>query len=168
MVYLIGYMGSGKTTFGRLLAKKLKISFLDTDIEIEKKEKKSISEIFQENGESYFRKLENQLLKTLNNEKLIACGGGMPIHNNNMSLINKKGKSIYLKGSSNYLAEKLKNDQKRRPLIYDVEKRNLEKYIKKELEKREPLYNLAHYTILLDHKDQKTILREIHSLLLSF
>ena len=96
MVYLIGYMGAGKTTITKLLADELHLPFYDTDQEIEKKQNRSVSEIFKKDGELYFRILETQLLNNINQNSIIACGGGLPIYNNNMGLINSKGISIYL------------------------------------------------------------------------
>ena len=104
MVYLIGYMGVGKTTLTKLLAEQLHLPFYDTDQEIEKKEKRSVSEVFKKDGELHFRMLETELLTQFNTKAIIACGGGIPIHNNNMDIINAKGISIYLKASANCLA----------------------------------------------------------------
>ena len=165
MVYLIGYMGAGKTTITKLLANELHIDYYDTDQEIEKKEKRSISEIFKKDGEVYFRMLETELLKNINQNSLISCGGGLPIHNNNMGLINSKGISIYLKASSNFLFKRLKNKNKNRPLIATKTYQDLEVSIEKDLQKRSPFYNLANYTILVDDKSTDEVLREIYSLI---
>ena len=94
MIYLIGYMGAGKTTITKLLANDLRLPFYDTDKEIEKTEESSVSEIFKKDGEIHFRMLETELLKTINQNSIIACGGGLPIHNNNIGLINSKGISL--------------------------------------------------------------------------
>ena len=110
MIYLIGFMGVGKSTITKQLAKQLNISFLDTDQKIKKKKKKSISNIFKINGEIYFRKLETKLLYQLNNKQVIACGGGLPLFNNNMEYIKKTGVSIYLKASADFLFMRLKNE----------------------------------------------------------
>ena len=109
MVYLIGYMGAGKSTITKLLANKFQLPFYDTDQEIEKNEKRSISDIFKKEGELYFRMLETEILKSINQNSIISCGGGLPIYNNNMELINSKGISIYLKASVNLLFDRLKN-----------------------------------------------------------
>ena len=117
MVYLIGFMGAGKTTISNLLANKLQVPFYDTDQEIEKNEKRSISDIFKKDGELHFRMLETELLRGISENSIIACGGGLPIYNNNMQFINSKGISIYLKSSTNYLFNRLKKEKKSRPLI---------------------------------------------------
>ena len=165
MVYLIGYMGAGKTTITKLLANELHLPYYDTDKEIEKKEKRSVSEIFKKDGEFHFRILETELLKDINQNSIIACGGGLPIHNNNMRLINSKGISIYLKASNNYLFNRLKNEKRNRPLIANKTNKELEVFIKNELQNRSPFYNLANYTIVVDNKSTDEVLRQVNSLI---
>jgi shikimate kinase len=167
MVYLIGFMGVGKTTIAKLLSEQLQLPFLDTDLEIEKQENKSVSEIFKKEGELHFRILETELLTQLHTKAIIACGGGLAIHNNNMELINRKGISIYLKASANHLYNQLKDDKKRRPLIANITNEELKLYLKKELINRSPFYELAQYTILVDDKNKVEILREVNSLICS-
>ena len=165
MVYLIGYMGSGKTTLAKKLSKRLQLPFLDTDLEIEKKENKSVSEIFKDEGELYFRMLETELLTQLNTKKIVACGGGIPMHNDNMSIINKKGVSIYLKASANDLTNRLRNEKKHRPLIANIPDKELENHIKEELQKRSYFYALSHHTISINQKTENDLLREIDTLI---
>jgi len=165
MVYLIGYMGVGKTTLAKLLAEQLQLSFCDTDQIIEQQEKRSIAEIFRNDGELYFRMLETELLKQYNRKGIVACGGGLAIYNNNMKLINSKGISIYLKASTNHLYNQLKDDKKSRPLIANITNEELKLYIKKELKNRSPFYELAQHTILVDGKNIAETLREINALI---
>ena len=165
MVYLIGYMGAGKTTITKLLADELHLPFYDTDQEIEKKQNRSVSEIFKKDGELYFRILETQLLNNINQNSIISCGGGLPIHNNNMELINSKGISIYLKASNKCLFNRLKKEKQTRPLIENITDEKLYIYIEKELQIRSPFYNLANHTILVDNKSTNEVLREINSLI---
>ena len=167
MVYIIGFMGIGKTTIAKLLADKSKLSFFDTDFEIEQQEKRSIAKIFRKDGELYFRMLETELLKQYNSNGIVACGGGLAIHNNNMKLINSKGISIYLKASSNHLYNQLKDNKQSRPLITNLTNEELKLYIKKELKNRSPFYELAQHTILVDGKNKAEILREVNSLICS-
>jgi len=167
MVYLIGYMGVGKTTLAKLLAEQLQLSFWDTDQIIEQQEKRSIAEIFKKKGELYFRLLETGLLKYYNSKGIMACGGGLAIHNNNMELINSKGISIYLKASSNHLYNQLKDDKQDRPLIANITNEELELYIGKELKNRSPFYELAQHTILVDGKNKAEVLREVNALIFS-
>jgi len=102
-----------------------------------------------------------------NNKGIVACGGGLAIHNNNMELINSKGISIYLKASANHLYNQLKDDKKSRPLIANITNKKLKLYIKKELINRSPFYELAQHTILVDGKNKADILREVNALICS-
>ena len=165
MVYLIGYMGAGKTTITKLLSDELHLPFYDTDQEIEKKQNRSVSEIFKKDGELYFRILETELLNNINQNSIISCGGGLPIHNNNMELINSKGISIYLKASNKCLFNRLKKEKQTRPLIENITDEKLYIYIDKELQIRSPFYNLSNHTILVDNKSTNEVLREINSLI---
>ena len=165
MIYLIGFMGVGKSTIAKQLAKQLKISFLDTDQKIEDQEKKSVSNIFKINGEIYFRKLETKLLYQLNNKQVIACGGGMPLFNNNMEYIKKTGVSIYLKASSDFLFSRLKNEKKERPLISKFDKQELQQFIRDQLSEREKIYSKATHKINVNNKTPEEILGEVNSLL---
>ena len=165
MIYLIGYMGVGKTTIAKLLSEQLQLPFLDTDLEIEQQENKSVSEIFKKEGELHFRMLETELLKQYNSTGIVACGGGLAIHNNNMELINSKGISIYLKASANHLYNQLKGDKRSRPLIANITNKELKLYIRKELINRSPFYELAQHTILVDGKNKAEILREVNALI---
>ena len=165
MIYLIGYMGAGKTTITKLLANELHLPFYDTDQEIEEKEKKSVTDIFKKDGELHFRMLETELLKNITQNSIISCGGGLPIHNNNMGLINSKGISIYLKASDNCLFNRLKNEKQNRPLIGNKTDEKLKVYIKHELQNRSPFYNLANHTILVDNKSKNEVLREVNTLI---
>jgi shikimate kinase len=158
-------MGAGKTTITNLLANELRLPFYDTDQEIEKNEKRSVSEIFKKDGELHFRMLETELLKNITKNSIIACGGGLPKHNNNMGLINSKGISIYLKASNNCLFNRLKNEKQSRPLIENKTDEELEAYIQNEIQNRNPFYILANYTILVDDKSTDEVLREINSLI---
>jgi len=113
----------------------------------------------------HFRILETELLKDINQNSIIACGGGLPIHNNNMRLINSKGISIYLKASNNCLFNRLKNEKRNRPLIANKTNKELEVFIKNELQNRSPFYNLANYTIVVDNKSTEEVLREVNSII---
>ena len=167
MIYFVGYMGVGKTRIAKKLGDNLGLIVCDTDQEIEKQENTSIKEIFKQKGESYFRKIETDLLKKNNDKLIISCGGGTAVYNNNMSIINNKGISIYLRASHNYLYEKLKNNNKNRPLISNFKNEDLEKYIKKDLFNRERFYNQAKYTVNVENKSDNEILREINTFISS-
>src|SRR5438093_89673 len=111
-VYLIGFMGAGKTSVGRLLAKKLGWKFIDLDKEIEQKEKRPIAEIFREQGEPHFRILENKYLKQISTAKraVIALGGGAYVDAQNRQVADSSGLTIWLKVSFAKVADRVKMD----------------------------------------------------------
>ena len=168
MVYLIGFMGVGKSTVGKKLAIHKKVSFFDTDVVIEKLTRKTIPKIFDKDGEKKFRLLETKVLKKLNKKSIISCGGGLPIFNQNMSFINNNGTSIYLEASPKTIFNRLKNKTNTRPLLVSKSDKELEKYISEKLRDRENVYKQAHYTINTDELSLTEILRQINALPLTF
>ena len=167
MVYLIGFMGVGKTTLGKKLASKHNVNFIDTDQEIEITANKNILDIFQEDGENHFRKLETSILKMIPKNNIVACGGGLPAYNNNMDFIKISGISIYLKATKEEIFMRLSNDSKKRPLIQNKSNKDLKNFIKKTLSEREKFYSMADYTIETSNLSEKAILRKINSLVIS-
>lgn len=151
-IYLIGFMGSGKSYTGQQLATALDLPFVDLDERIEQAEKRSIGQIFESEGESYFRNLEAQLLRATAAEgpAVISCGGGTPCFHQNMDWINANGLSIYLKASVQLLAKRLKKGQEHRPLIRGFNTTELEWFIAERLEQREFYYNQAEIVIVQD------------------
>jgi shikimate kinase len=148
-IFLIGFMGCGKSSLGKRLANKLKLEFIDLDSEIEKLKLKSVSSIFFEEGEDKFRVYETEQLTkiyTLNNV-VISTGGGTPCFNENMDLINKSGISIYIKMSSESLLHRLVNSKKERPLVKRMTYFELKKFISKKLTEREVYYNQANIIV---------------------
>lgn len=119
-IFLIGYMASGKTTFGKALAEKLDTTFIDLDSYIEEQCNKTISEIFAENGEEHFRKLENEMLKKAvesEPDAVIACGGGTPCFYDNMEFLNSNGVTVFLETSIPVLISRLQEENAKRPLV---------------------------------------------------
>lgn len=157
-IYLIGFIGSGKTFLGKELADNLKFQFIDLDKLLEKKKNKSISEIFELHGEWYFRQKEADCLReTLQSEKaVIATGGGTPCFHENMSWINKNGISFYLKLPIDILYNRLLPIKDNRPLLAHLQDDELQKFIEKKLKERERFYLQAHHTI--ENPDTKKII----------
>ena len=117
-ILLVGFMGAGKTTIGKLLAKSMGFSFIDTDTEIEKEEGISVAQIFENKGEEYFRELESNFIDNIyQNKYIIATGGGMPCHKDNMRKLKKLGTVLFINTSYDSIIERLKINQKSRPLI---------------------------------------------------
>jgi shikimate kinase len=167
-VVLIGYMASGKSAVGKLLAKKLNIQYIDLDNFIEKKEELTISEIFKTKGEIYFRKKEGEYLKEilkLNENLVISLGGGTPCYGNSMEIIEKNANSFYLKASIHKIFERLKNGATTRPLVATIGLDNLKEYIAKHLFERAVFYERANHTISVNDKSIPKIVKEIESLL---
>ena len=132
-IVLVGYMGSGKTTVGRIVANHLNVNFLDLDAFIEEGEKMSIASIFKEKGEVYFRKKEIEYLNKvfLKDESFVlSLGGGTPCFGNNMEFINSKTpNSFYLNVGINELEERLAKEKEHRPMISHLEDDKLTEFI---------------------------------------
>jgi shikimate kinase len=148
-VYIIGFMGSGKTTAGKKLAAELGWNFLDLDKLTEEKAGKSIPEIFSEEGEDYFRKIESEVLKGIEykTDTVISTGGGAPCIENNMDFMLKTGFTVYLKLTPVELCSRLADSKGERPLINNLEKDELLTFIETTLHSREAWYNKAELTV---------------------
>lgn len=149
-IFLIGFMGSGKTHWGRIWGKRSTLPFYDLDEVIEKEYHLSISKLFQQFGEQSFRKKEHAaLIKISNlNSFILSCGGGTPCYNNSMKIINDFGNSIYLKCEVKTLFNRLVNDRYSRPLISNLSDEQLYEFIIRNLKEREVYYMQA--KIILD------------------
>ncbi|MDD2798078.1 MAG: shikimate kinase [Bacteroidales bacterium] len=149
-IFLIGYMGAGKTTIGRLLASRLNLSFIDLDLFIEKRFHKTIVDIFAERGEEGFRVIEREMLHEVGEyeDVLISVGGGTPCFFDNIDFMNHKGKSIYLKVNTEVLTERLNQAKLSRPLLRDKSEEEIRKFVSESLKKREPFYTKA--TVVFD------------------
>ncbi|MBM1106611.1 shikimate kinase [Aurantibacter crassamenti] len=164
-IVLLGYMGSGKSTIGRVLAEKLDYRFLDLDDFIEQKEKMSIPELFKEKGEIYFRKKESEYITMALAESdkiILSLGGGTPCYTNNMSdILTLTPNVIYLKVSVIGLAQRLQKEKSDRPLIKNIPDADLPEFIGKHLFERSVFYQKANSTIECDNKTIDDIVSEI-------
>ena len=151
-IFLIGYMGSGKTTVGKLLATKLGYSFVDMDAHIEEQQFKSVSKIFGESGEDEFRLLEQKCLHEVAqfDDVIISTGGGAPCFFDNMDYMNAHGTTFYLRFTAAELANRLATQAAKRPLIATKKGDELRQFIAEGLEKREPFYTQANYSVAGD------------------
>ena len=141
-IYLIGFMGSGKSTIGRRLAKRLAYPFYDLDSVLEEKLGMSIREVFNERGEACFRTEEQKVLHQISKEGrgVIATGGGTPCFFDNMAHMNKTGVTVYLKMSPLSLSHRLENARLKRPLMEGKQGAELLASIRELLMEREPYY----------------------------
>jgi shikimate kinase len=148
-IFLVGYMGCGKTTTGKRLAKKYGLDFIDLDHYIESRYFKTVSQLFQEKGESGFREIERDLLREVADFEnvIISTGGGAACFFDNMELMNQKGETVYLKASAAELTAYLRTASKDRPLLAQKSEEELFDFISGMLEKREPFYSQAKYTV---------------------
>lgn len=160
-IFLIGYMGCGKTTFGRILAARLNMSFVDLDAFIEEKEFKSIGQIFEEKGEDEFRKIEHTALLEVCEfqNTVISTGGGVPCFFDNMQIMNEQGLTIYLQVTPEKLTDTLKKAKKNRPLIKDKSEAELLAFIQENLGKRTIFYSQAKLTIDPDNDLEEIVLQ---------
>jgi len=156
-IYLIGFMGSGKSTVGKILAEKLNMNFIDIDKLIEEKEGMKIKDIFEQKGESYFRELERKQIEAIVNQEglVVSTGGGLGANLDNMNLMKKNGDVVWLDVSLNTVLDRLKNDQDRPLLKQPIEK------IKQLFEERKNVYRLANIRINADKKTPSQIVEEI-------
>lgn len=158
-IYIVGFMGAGKTTVGKILGEKLGLEVIDTDEVIETKQQKTVSEIFKENGEEYFRQLEHFVLKDIIKEdKIITTGGGIVTREENRKLLQKKKNVFYLKATANTILERLKDDTTR-PLLQTKDKL---KTIEQLLSKRDALYEeVSTYTVHTDLLSLEEVANEV-------
>ena len=143
ILYIIGFMGSGKSTAGKKIASHLDWSFIDLDKKIEEHIGKTIPEIFSQDGENYFREIESKLLRGFKSvsDTVISTGGGTPCHSDNMNFMLETGLTLYLKLTPAELKSRLSGSKGKRPLIKDIDNKNLIGFIEKKLRDREKWYD---------------------------
>ena len=170
-IFLIGYMGAGKTTVGKALSKELDIPFYDLDWYIENRRRKTVSQIFAEMGEEGFRKIEHNMLHEVAEfeDVIISCGGGTPCFFDNIDYMNQQGQVVYLKASPEVLHKHLLMGKGDRTLLKDKTPEELISFIREQLEKREPFYTKAQYTLdvsLMDNAEKiKITIEKLRELL---
>jgi shikimate kinase len=147
--FLIGFMGSGKTHWGKIWAKKEGLTFYDLDVKIEKAFRMSVAEIFEKKGEEKFRELERYHLRKFENKKnfLLACGGGTPCFSDNIKWMKSQGKVFYLKADPEMLLKQVMHETEKRPIIKKVNPSELLFFIQKKLEERAPYYLQADFIL---------------------
>lgn len=155
VIFLIGFMGSGKSTFGRKLGKSLGYAFIDMDTFIEERAGKTIPQIFSEDGEVHFRKLETEAIEALADQVhcVIATGGGAPCFNDNMGSMNAIGRTVYLELAPDKLAERLVLDPTERPVLEGKTGDELIAHIGNKLKERENFYKKAAYCVDADNPE---------------
>lgn len=152
-IFLIGFMGTGKSITGKKLALTLGRVFIDLDVIIEQETNRKIADIFAEEGEMEFRNIESAVLKScIVEDSIISCGGGTPCYKDNMEFINANGYSIYLKTNRGILVSRLIQNKSKRPLLADKCDAELIVFINHLLDNREPFYEQATFSFQMDKK----------------
>ena len=152
-IFLVGYMAAGKTTLGRRAAQLLNIEFIDLDIYIEARYRKSVSELFAERGEAGFRDIERRMLHEVAefDNVLVATGGGTPCFFDNMEYMRSRGVTVYLAASVPTLCQRLSRAKGKRPLVAGKTPEELRGYVSEMLKQREDYYRQADYCFNADH-----------------
>ncbi len=162
-------MASGKSRLGKRLAQKLDLQLIDLDHHIEKKKNLSVSEIFDQFGESYFRQLERETLTDLLNESntIISCGGGTPCYHDNKSLMINNGLVIYLDVDEDVLIDRLWRNREDRPIVAQMEHPDeLRAFVKNHKAERMPYYSHAH--LIYDNTNPKSRLEELVGFIMNY
>jgi shikimate kinase len=150
-LFLVGYMGCGKSTLGRKLSKVTNFRFVDMDSEIEQREGASVGDIFKFAGEEYFRRAERTLIEELaetEGDMIISTGGGAPTWTDNMEYMNRKGKCVYLRRTAQQIASRLSpNGRQKRPKLRGLNDEELVAFMTQNMAEREPFYMQARHIV---------------------
>ncbi len=154
-ILIIGYMGAGKTTLGKVLAKDLGLPFYDLDWYIESRMMKTVPQLFAERGEKGFRKVEHNMLHEVAEfeDVVISCGGGTPCFYDNMEYMNAQGDTVYLKASPEVLYAHLQMGKVERPLLKNKTREEMQAFIQEQLAEREKYYTKARHIFNVDLLD---------------
>ena len=158
-IFLIGFMGSGKTYWGKKWAQQYQVDFYDLDEVIETDQKKTIAKIFEKEGEDRFRQIETAALKTFSfkDNCIIACGGGAACFNNNMQWMNENGFTVYLHAKPQFIYDKIFEEKNKRPLISKLNQEELFFFIEQKLKEREIFYNQANLILPVEELSENTL-----------
>lgn len=170
-IVLIGYMGAGKTTVGRMLAKDMGLMFYDLDWYITSRMRRTVAQIFEESGGEGFRRIERNMLHEVAEFEnvVISCGGGTPCFFDNMDYLNLQSETVYLKATPEVLYAHLKMGKSVRPLLLNKTPEEVEAFVKQQLQQREPYYSKAKHVLdvnVLDSRDKVRVsVRKIRRML---
>jgi shikimate kinase len=170
-IFLIGYMGAGKTTVGKVLSQRMNFSYIDTDHYIENRYRKKVGDIFAAEGEMCFRDMEHRMLCEVSEFEniVISTGGGLPCFNGNMDIMNSTGITVYLDVSAEELAARLQVSKTIRPVLQNRSGSELIDFIRENLDKRRPYYEQAgiHFNAdpMYTDCEVETLAKELESLI---
>ena len=156
-IFLVGFMGSGKSFLGKLWGENYSIPFYDLDTLIEEEERKLVEQIFELFGEDYFREREAAVLRNTDRFEncIIACGGGAPCFFDNMQWMNKNGVTVFLNEDEEIICKNLKTDSKVRPVLNSSDEETLEKVIHLKLKSRMEFYNQSNIVLQTEELNQE-------------
>ena len=169
-VILLGYMGSGKTSIGKILAKKCNCEFIDLDKLIEKKYNSSVSKIFSDLGELEFRKIEKIMLNQVlsyDHKFILSLGGGTPCYYDNMDMILSRSNNVfYIKVPTNILSNRLFLRKEKRPIISNIQSiEKMNEFVNKHIFERMPFYEKSNYVIESNRNDKELVVKKILKIL---
>ena len=164
-LFLVGYMGCGKSTIGRKLSRALHLSFVDTDNCIEEREGATVFDIFHYEGEERFREIEREVLEEVirrEEASVVSTGGGLPAWGDNMERMNEVGRTVYLKRSAENIASRLSlYGRQKRPRLRGLNDEELVLFMRDDMAKRDPFYSRAVQVVACEGKSDEEIIREI-------
>lgn len=163
-IFLIGFMGSGKSYLGKQLSEKLKLPFFDLDEQVEANEGKSINHLFAENGEEYFRLLEKETMHIITESHesfIMATGGGTPCFFNNIDYMNNTGITVWINTPVDILFERLVNEKENRPLLKELNDKQLKGFILKKYAGRKIYYEQAEISVDEEGNDIDNLVEKI-------
>jgi len=162
-IFLIGFMGCGKTHWGKQMSQKLQMPFFDLDSLIEEREGKTVTEIFAEMGEEYFRMLEKDVLYMITESHptfVMACGGGAPCFFNNIDYMKSRGTTVWINCSTDCLYSRLVKEKEKRPLIKNIPDNELRSYIIKKYSDRKIFYQQANVILAEDDVNLEALIEK--------
>lgn len=158
-IFLIGFMGSGKTFWGKKWSDRSYFDFYDLDNVIETEQDRSIASIFEKDGEDHFRQIETAALQRYSEKDnyILACGGGTACYNDNMKWMNENGVTVYLSAPAHYIYNRVEAEKMKRPLISNLIKAQLYLFIEQKLKEREPFYSQAKIILQVQELDDNFV-----------
>lgn len=161
-LFIVGYMASGKTTFGRALARKSGFQHIDLDFYIEQRFHATVKDIFATKGESEFRRIESAMLREVGemNDVIVSCGGGTPCFGDNMDYMNSRGLTVCLQASEGVIADRIIEAGNKRPLMAGKSKQQVIDTLREHMAVRKPFYDKAKLIISGDRLDTKSQIAE--------
>ncbi len=158
-IFLIGFMGSGKSYWGRRWAERYGLPFIDLDQQVEEREHETIAAVFEKKGEAYFRETETSCLRGFSQHEsfIMACGGGVPCFHDNIQWMNEQGTTVYLAADPPLLLERLIHEKDKRPLLKELDHPALLYFIENKLSERSVFYNQAKLVLPVNELNENSL-----------